>query len=330
MGSNKMIGIEIGNDTIKLAVVKNGVIKKLAVQTMPENLVREGIPTSNAALSSFIKQMLKKNKIRGGDCAFVLPPQRVVAMQLTLPVMNEQKLKLNLPFEFRDYIGSEASLYEYDYIVLGMNEQMMDLYVAACKKEFVENYYAIFKKAGLTLKLAMPSEMAWLNLLTKQRKKLPAQIAIADLGYHRTRVNIYANGNFTMGKDIDLAGQLLDETIASMQTIDSLLARSRKENNTDHVLNADYMQDPYSSIALEIMKTINFYNFSRPSDSQPLQDLYYCGGSAYIDDLRDVISRATGLNLHHVSELVGLRDDDVRKNLALVCAQAAGAAIQTI
>ena len=135
MGS-KMIGIEIGNDTLKLAVVKKGAVKQMAVQAMPDNLVRDGVPTSNAALSAFIKSTMKQYKIRGGDCAFVLPPQRVVAMRLTMPLMNEQKLKLNLPYEFRDYIGSESNQYEFDYIVLGVHDQMMDLYVAACKKAY--------------------------------------------------------------------------------------------------------------------------------------------------------------------------------------------------
>lgn len=326
MGS-RMIGIEIGSDTLKLAVVKNGVVKQMVAQTMPDNLVREGVPTSGPALTAFIKGMMKQYKIRRGDCALVLPPQKVVALQVSMPVMNEQKLKLNLPFEFRDYIGSDADQYEYDYIVLNVRDQMMDLYVAACKKDLVETYYGIFKKAGLTLKAAMPAEMAWLNLVAKQ-KNLPEQIAVADMGYHRTRVNIFAKGDFIMGKDIDMAGQMLDETIAGVQMIDPVLARVRKEDNVDHIQTADFMNEPYTMIGVEIMRTINFYNFSRPNEGEPLQHLYYCGGSANIEDLRDTITRATGLTLHHIGRLLGLDDNDEREPLALVCAQAAGAAMQ--
>ena len=328
MGS-KFIGIEIGNDTIKLALYKKGILTKMAVQAMPDNLVHEGVPTSSEVLSSFIKKMMKKHKIRAKECAFVIPPQRVVSLRLSLPYMNDQKLRMNLPFEFRDYIGTEFEQYDYDYIVLGIQDQTMDLYAAACKKNFVETYYEIFKRAGTTLKVAMPSEMAWLNLVSKRKKELPSQIAIADLGLHRARVNIFANGDFAMGKDIDYAGQMLDESIAGILAVDPLVARRKKEENQDEILNADYMQEPYAAIALEIMKTINFYNFSRSSDD-PLTDLYFCGGTAQIEPLREMIARTTGLKLHHVGELLGLEDTDLRQPLSLVCAQAAGAAIQLI
>ena len=188
----KVIGIEVGSDTIKFAVLKKGFIKKMVSQTMPDNLVRDGLPVSDAAFITFLKTTMRTHKIPRCECALVLPPQKVISTNLTLPVMSEQKLKLNLPFEFRDFVGSESTLFEYDYVVRSIKDDTMELFVAAIRREIIETYCTLFKKAGLTIVAAMPSEMAWLNVIRKNAN-LPAQFATVDLGYSRTRVNIFHN-----------------------------------------------------------------------------------------------------------------------------------------
>lgn len=324
MGS-RMIGIEIGSDTMKMAVVKNGVVRRMAYERMPENLVREGRVTSPAAMSAFVKTMMRRHGIRGGKCALVLPPQTVVAMRVNVPVMSENELKMNLPYEFREFVGTDSDKYDYDYIVMGIKGGVMNLYAAAVRSELVEGYYSIFKKAGLTLKQAMPAEMAWLNIIS-QVDGLPDKLAIVDLGHHTTRVNIYAKGDYVMGKDIELGGQLLDESIAAHQDADAVVARTRKEHNMEGVLTQEYMNDPYGTMAIEVMKTLNFYNFSRAPEDTQLEHVYYCGGSAFVEPLRETVAKATGMKLHHIHHLLNM--GHVAPGEALCCAIAVGATLQ--
>lgn len=325
--ASKMIGIEIGNDTLKMAVVKNGTVRQMAVERLPENLVRDGRVTTPAAMITFLKAMMKKHKIRKGDCALVLPPQIVVCQPVTLPQMTEAELKLNLPFEFRDYIGKDMAKYEFDYIVLSIKGGMMNLYAAAARKDLVEEYYNIFKKAGLILKVATPAEMAWLNAVAAN-KNLPKELAILDIGYQTTRLNIFSNGNFIMGKDIEMGGQMLDETIAAFQQVDPYVARTRKESNMEHVLSSELMNDPYATIAIEVMKILSFYNYSYHAGENQLQDIYYCGGSSHIEELRTTVVKATDMTLHHAHRLLNMNNID--EDYALYCGLAAGAALQKL
>ena len=323
--TSRTIGVEFGSNTVKMAVCSGGQIKNMAVQSMPEDLIREGRITSSAAMASFLKDMMKENGIRGGSCALVLPSSSVISHHITMPVMGEAELKLNLPFEFRDFVGKDAALYDYDYVVQDVQGNSMTLYAAAVRRDLVEEYYGILKKAGLTLKTAMPPEMAWCNLI-RQTPNLPKKLCIVDIGHHSTRVNIFVNGNFVMGKDIDMAGALIDETIAAEQQIDAYSARTRKEANMNYVQTADFITDAYQSMAIEIMKAVNFFSYSDNSDGTPLEHLYYCGGSSLIEPLRTAILKATGLTIHHIYRLVNM--GDVVSDQALYCALAAGAAIQ--
>ncbi len=322
--ASRMIGVEFGSNTLKLAVCVGGVVKQMAVSRMPEDMMREGRMTSAAAMTAFLKDMMRENGIRGGNCAMVLPPQVVLSHHVTVPVMSEKELQLNLPFEFRDFTGKDGAHYDYDYVVHSITDQTMELYAAAVHKDVVEEYYAMFKKAGLTLKLAIPAEMAWCNLIA-QAEELPEKLCIVDIGHSATRVNIFDGGRFVMGKDIDIAGALIDATISENQQIDPYVAHLRKESDMNGVLSDPAVQDAYHALAIEVMKIINFYSYTS-GDGVPLEHLYYCGGSAVIEPLRTALLKNTGLTLHHVFRLVNM--DDLVTDQALYCALAAGAAIQ--
>ena len=323
--ASRMIGVEIGSSTLKMSVSVGGRIKQMAYKRMPEDLVREGRVTSAAAMTQFLVEMRKEFGIRPGPCALVLPGQAVISHQVTMPVMNESELLLNLPFEFRDFVGKDGAKFEYDYSVMSVKDGVMELYAAACRKELVEEYYSIFKKAGLTLKVATPAEMAWLNLV-RQASKQDEDLCIVDIGHNLTRVNIFSGGNFVMGKDIEMGGALIDESIASTERIDPYVARTHKENNLNEVLTADYCVEAYQAIAIEVMKILNFYAYST-GEADKLNHLYCCGGSSVIEPLRTCILKATGMTMHHVQRLVRL--DGVDIDQSVVCSLAAGAAVQS-
>ena len=323
--ASKMIGVEFGSNTLKMAVCDRGIVKKMALERMPEDLVREGRISSPAAMTEFLKTMMKNQGIRGGNCALVLPSSMVISHHVTMPAMSEAELKLNLPFEFRDFVGKDGVKYDYDYSVMSIKDNVMELYAAAVRKDAVEELYTIFKKAGLTLKIATPAEMAWLNLI-RQNENLPKKLCIVDVGHNTTRVNIFANGNFVMGKDIDLAGALIDQTISDTQQIDVHAARTRKESNMNGILTSDLITEAYQSLAIEVMKTVNFYRYSDTTEGGPLEHLYYCGGSAVVEPLRTCLLKATNMTMHHVQRLVKL--DGASADQAIYCALAAGAGCQ--
>lgn len=323
--ASKMIGIEFGSDTLKIAVASGGFIRTMACERMPDNLVREGKVIAQAAMVAFLKKMLRKNGIYGGSCALVIPSQQVISHRISMPVMSEAELKLNLPFEFRDFVGKDGAKFTYDYIVTSVKDNVMELYACAVRTEVMEGYYSILKKAGLTLKVAMPVEMAWQNLVMLAKNE-PKKICVVDVGHNITRVSIFENGQFVMGREIEIGGQLLDVTISEKQKVDPYVARTRKEADMDKVLISDYCSDIYNSIAMEVMKVISFYTYAEESDKK-LQDIYCCGGCSVIEDLRTAIIKGTEMTMHHTKRLVPL--GNVSFELTRFCALAAGAALQS-
>ena len=152
-----------------------------------------------------------------------------------------------------------------------------------------------------------------------RRAQVTQSLCIIDIGHEKTCVNIYRNGQFAMGKHIDLGGKVFDETIARESGLDAYTARNRKETCAPEIL-----QEPFDALAMEIMKAMTFYSYTEGAES--VMDLYLCGGSANLESLRQAIVKATDMAPHHISKL--LMVDREQAAGALRCGLAAGAALQ--
>lgn len=329
--AKRMIGIEIGSESLKMAEFNGRKVKKLAVERMPQNMVRDGRPADINAMAAFIKGMRKAYGIRGGDCALVLPPNSVITNNLILPPMGENEVMNTLPFEFKDYITGSADRWMFDFVLANTekddkgNVKNMDIFAAAVPTALMEDYYTILKKAGFSLKAAMPVEMAWLNLI-RGRKELPRELCILDLGHKHTDMYIFADGRYVIGKIIDLGGEQMDEIVADIMNCDVHTARLHQDENTDNVLSSRPVLEAFSRTAVDVMRTVNFYNYDGPDRN--LQDIYLCGGGAFVAGLRTAILKSTDMQLHNMEAIL----PDVNANRLLLgkCALAAGAAIQPL
>lgn len=322
----KIIGIEIGSDSVKLASVSGGKIEKMAFTRLPENIYHDGHITAPDAFAATVRTLMKDNQLRAGACALVLPQNLVISHHVSVPAMPASELELNLPFEFKDFVGKDADKYVYDYSVARKTDSGLDLYAAAVLKSDIEEYASLMRKAGLTLKVAIPKEMAWLNLINSA-KNMPKSVCIVDLGHSATNVDIFCDGNFVMGRKIDNGGKQLDEVIAGQLQLDTFAARIRKEANYENILASDACTDSYGALAVEVMRVISFYNYSHSEDNNKVEDVYFCGGGSNIEALRIAIVKATTLTAHRIQRLFG-DEGDHEDDKYLRCALAAGAAMQ--
>ena len=113
-----ILGIDIGHDMLKLALVKGDVVKKTATIPMPVNLLREGRVTSADSMGALIAQTMKENHIRASQAGVILSGETTYLRTTTMPRMNAEQLAYNIPYEFADYITGELKEYLFDYAVI--------------------------------------------------------------------------------------------------------------------------------------------------------------------------------------------------------------------
>ena len=110
-----ILGVDIGYDSLKLALVNGKTVRKTAIVPIPKNLIREGRVVSTETMGELIRRTMKENGIRCSKAALALPNETVFIRSVTMPLMTIDQLNYNLPFEFRDYITDELKDYFYDY-----------------------------------------------------------------------------------------------------------------------------------------------------------------------------------------------------------------------
>lgn len=302
LGKN-VVGFDFGESRIKMVLSDGKSVKKSVFIETPDNIIEDGRILSMVAMADLILQGAKENSVPRGNAAFILPSRAVFTRTVSMPVMNHQQVLYNLPYEFADYLTQEKGLYYFDYMILGTeadengNPKEMKVFACAVLKAVINDYRKMFKRAGFKLKTAVPVEYAYSRLLSGFIEKSGIQsdedYCIADIGHSETRVYIYHGTEHIQTRHIEYGLRGIDRAIAENMNVDEHIAQTYKLSDFNGVLQKSYCNDYYNSLAVEVMKTVNFYNYNN-RDAE-LKKIYLAGGGPSIKAIEENIREMTGL-----------------------------------
>lgn len=305
--ASSLIGVDIGTRELKLAVVENGKITALEREHIPVDLISNGQITSFDALGEYIGAVCKERKLNVKKCSVLLPDSQCFVRYITTPMMKEQHLRINLPFEFHDFIQDDKDKYYFDFAVLSPKNgesdgNTLELMAAATKKGAYWKLWLCHENGGKKLAVAMPNTIGYSNLIPAVGAE-NQEYCFIDLGHTSTRINIFQGRRLVATKIIEYGMEMLDNIIAEIKNVDIHIACSYKESNYENVLESEQCINLYNAIAIEVMRAINFYRFNNPESH--LEDAYLCGGGAYIKPLAEAIAQNTELTLLSPALLMG-------------------------
>lgn len=330
------LGIDIGKDQLKLVLMKGETIQKAVSVQMPEGLLKEGRIVSVETTGELIRKTMKENKIRCKEAAVVVSSGICFLRNVTMPEMTADQLVYNLPYEFRDYITDELKKYVFDYSWGSAEELLkakkpkkqpkkkkgeekldekaedseerrgeMELLAAAAPLEAIDDLRLMARKAGLKLTFAAPEVSACENLLhykLKEESDKDKEYGILDLGSTSSRLLIFKGDRHQVTRIIERGMEQVEELLADSLHIDIHLAHTWLLTNHEDCVNSEICQDAFSQISVELMRALNFYQFSNP-DSR-LEDIYICGGGASIESMRESLKENLDVTIHDASELM--------------------------
>lgn len=304
--SNMILGLDIGEDRLKMALCDDGQVIKTASAEMPDNLVKDGHFTSMEIMSDLIIRTMKENDIRAKNAAFVMSNESVYVKNVRMPMMNVDQLALNLPYEFNDYITGEIKDYVFDYAVLpDSTDKELSLMAVGAERSDVEGIQKLMSRSGLKLVKAAPPISTYIALIRSNMdvlKKQASEFGILDLGHQAVRMYIFNEDRHAATRVLESGLSSLNEVISELYGVEKHLAHSYILNNYENCLDRDECKEAYESIAVELMRAVNFYKFSNPDNT--LSDMWVCGGGAYIRPLDVAIGEMLDMRLHAASELV--------------------------
>lgn len=300
------LGFDLGSSSMKVAVLRDSSLVRLEKVRLPENMVDEsGTITLPHMFTQFLKQAKKELSLPRVPAALVLPPSQVICRLVTMPEMTAEQLAINLPYEFSDFIQGVADQYFCDYALCQSlqgeeTENGVPMMAAVAAKSTLAGYHKMFSQAGVRLKVVLPQEMALIQLV--QAREGREEFCFVDLGHQFTRITVVWRDRVQATRQIALGGRSLDLAIADELGVDAFLAGTYKAGNYQNVQSSPRVADLCERIAVEILKVMNFYQFTYRSSS--LEDIWLVGGGAAMAPLRKAIAEVVGLELRSPEELL--------------------------
>lgn len=289
-----IIGLELGVHHLKLAAWNGRRIVGCYTAETPENLVSDGRIVSYDAAAEFIRTSVKKTGWSAKDAAVILPNKSVYFRRFRMPYMTHDKLMVNIPYEFQDFLASDKARFYYSYSIHdtvknedGKPSELV-LSAAAVSKDLISEYRLMLRRAGLRLKYALPEEAAYSNLVEKfgnREEKRNICFLNSDAAY--TRLDFFASGLYDTTRIIEKGLYSLDEILAEENNIDIHLARTYRDGNYREINESAPSAAFYSELALDIRRAVNFYIYSNQGTS--LSDIILLGEGSRLEPLRSTI-----------------------------------------
>jgi type IV pilus assembly protein PilM len=292
-------------------ICSNGIIKRAASFPVPKNMVNKGEIVSYEAMASYLKKSKHEGRMNVRTAAVGMSIQQAYVKKLVIPKMTRDQLLLNLPYELKDYIPQSSDKLFYDYYIIDeiQNEANVHYYnimASAVAKDTAGQYETLLKRSGFKLCTLLPQELAFGGIIREYEKLNPSEeiqdYCIIDLGHEGTRVHLYRGNSFEVTRKIDIGGKELDFAIAQAKGVDELTAKMYKHSNYEDVQHLPECAVIYSNIAVEIMRAINFYEFT--SSNSNLKKAYVCGGGSKVGPLIRQIRKNITVELDAIVQLM--------------------------
>ncbi len=306
-----IVGIDVGSSAIKVVRLheSRGSYSLVNVGIMPlepETIVDNTIMDSTAIIDS-IRNLLTSMKIKTKRVATSVSGHSVIIRKISLPVMTDSELESSIQWEAEQYIPFDISEVNIDFQILGPDAKdpsQMDVMLVAAKKDFVDDYTAVFADAGLEPMVMDIDCFAVENMFDYNYGFVENEvIALIDLGASATSVNVLKGDMSVFTRDIQTGGNLLSEELQKRLGISSSDAERAKLGDRN-IADVDpdsvdeILADAVENLVQEVQRSLDF--FTATASDEHIAKIYLTGGVSNSAQVRDVLEEKIAIPVERV------------------------------
>lgn len=300
--SKKVIGIDIGSSSIKLAEVtfspKGIVLNNFAVIPSPQQAINNGEITDTLLVAESIRSGFKENGFKIKNASIGLSGTAVIIKKISIPRIDPKKLKEQIKYEASQYLPFDVSQVTLDHHVLSItsNPENLDVLVVAAQNEFILNYLSSINQAGLKCVVLDVSSLALANIFEINYGKTDEPVALFNFGSNITNFLVLFQGEVIFSRDIPVGGFHFTNEISKNMGVTFEEAESLKISQSSQQQDVPEETRTFMNLALdyvteEIRNSIDFYTAT--AQGHLISKAYFTGGACLtaglIDHLSDVL-----------------------------------------
>ena len=301
-----LLGLDISSSAIKLVeLTANGKegyrVERYTIEVLPKDAVSDGNIANMDGVVDAVKRAWKRLGTSTRNVAMALPGSAVITKKIIVPAgLREDQLEIQVESEANQYIPFAIDEVNLDFQVIGPAPSVPDeleVFIAASKKERVEDRVAVADAAGLSAVVVDVETQAALSAFELIERQLPGggknqTIALVDAGSSVMSLTVLRNGQQVYAREQAFGGGQLTQDIARHYGMTYEEAEVAKRAGTlpegyETELLAPFMEN----LALEISRALQFF-FTSTQYNQ-VDNIVLAGGCAVIPGVDEVVATRT-------------------------------------
>jgi type IV pilus assembly protein PilM len=300
-----IIGIDIGASSVKLIQLREakGVyhLVNLGLAPLPPEAIVDNAIMDSSSVVEVILGLVKSLKLKTQNVATSISGHSVIIRKILLPIMTEEEMEASIQWEAEQYIPFEISEVNLDFQILGpdVNDpSQMNVILVAAKKDFVNDYVAVFKESGLNPQVMDVDCFALENAFEiNYGFETEENVALINMGASAMNINILKGGESVFTRDIQVGGNMFNEEIQKRLGLGSEDAEAVKLGleieDVDPAAVTEVITDAAETLAQEVQRSLDF--FSATSADEKVQKLYLAGGVSKTPQVQAALERRLGM-----------------------------------
>ncbi|MDX1489366.1 MAG: pilus assembly protein PilM [Acidiferrobacterales bacterium] len=302
-----VIGIDVSSSACKVLELSHQDghlrVERYAVEPLPQNSVVEHAITEVEQVAQAVERAVKRSGTRCRHAAVAVAGAHVITKTIRMPAnLNDAELQTQIEMEADHYIPYPLDEVNMDYQVLGPaedNPEEIEVLMAACRKEIVDDYVAVIQAPGLTPAVVDIETYAMENAYALIAEHMPGggmekTVAVLDVGATTTNINVVHNNRSVYSRDHTFGGRQLTEEIQRRYGLSYEEAGlAKKQGGLPDNYQTDVLRPFMEAMCQEAMRALQFFYSSSPFNS--VDQVLLAGGCAQITGVDEMVAARLGV-----------------------------------
>lgn len=302
-----VLGIDISTAAVKLLELsKAGAryrVESYSVAPLPQDAVIDKSIANVDVIAGAIKTALKNSGTKVKQAAVAVAGSAVMTKIITMPATwAGDEMEEQIMLEADQYVPYSLDEVNFDFEIQGTNEnnpEMVDVLLAASRKENVDDRVEALSKAGLKAKIVDVEAFAMENAFTLLADQLPESldgqtIAIVDIGATMATLNVLYDSRTVYTREQAFGGKQLTEEIQRRYGLSYEEAGlAKRHGGLPDNYTSDVLEPFKKAMVQQIARSLQFFVSS--SANRNIDSIILAGGCASITGIDKLVEQSLGV-----------------------------------
>lgn len=304
LGKKKSVaGLDVGSSSIKMVELEgkadNLNLVSFGYENLPGDTIVDGQIMELNVVSDVIQSVCETHNVSADRVVTGVSGHSVIIKNIVLPPMSREELEESIDWHAEEHIPYDLSEVSLDYQVTAESADSMNVLIAACKRERIDQIKQAIQLAGKQPVVIDVDTFALQNCYEVNYHPDDSQVVtLLNIGASTMNVNIVKGTRSLFTRDITVGGSQFTDVLQRSLGLNYQQAEAVKRGVANAAPGIEeksiepLMNNVTEIVANEIQKTFDFYKATANDPNMVVKKILISGGGSKLNGLaRDLSAR---------------------------------------